>query len=345
MRGAFDPVMAGLKPTGTASPEVDSHFPRRMTHWVSWILGVAMLGGVVYAALHFSQAEEFLRIGREAQPGWMALALCLQALTYSAQGEVFCLVGRRAGAPVRRWFAFRLSLAKIFVDQAIPSGGLSGTALIAAALERVGMPRSAVAAAMAVDHATYYAAYVACLGSALGLLEEEGMASAPVVMLSVGFCLFGAVFGALFLALAGRVPRRSAWLSRVRPVKAGLEYLAAADRALAWNVPLLGWSVLCQIAIVLLDASTIWVCIAALGAEASPGGVFASFMVSSLLRTLGVVPGGLGTYEAASVLTLKAVGVSIPVALSATLLFRGLSFWLPLIPGLWLSRLAASARG
>ncbi|HKQ12645.1 MAG TPA: magnesium-translocating P-type ATPase, partial [Steroidobacteraceae bacterium] len=35
--------------------------------------------------------------------------------------------------------------------------------------------------------------------------------------------------------------------------------------------------------------------------------------------------------------------ISLPVALSATLLFRGLSFWLPMIPGMWLSRRLFSA--
>jgi Mg2+-importing ATPase len=67
-------------------------------------------------------------------------------------------------------------------------------------------------------------------------------------------------------------------------------------------------------------------------------GVYASFMISSLLRTMGIVPGGLGTFEATSVLTLRMIGVAIPVALSATLLFRGLTFWLPMLPGLWLSK-------
>jgi Mg2+-importing ATPase len=31
------------------------------------------------------------------------------------------------------------------------------------------------------------------------------------------------------------------------------------------------------------------------------------------------------------------VGVPVAVALAATLLFRGLSFWLPMLPGLWLA--------
>ena len=93
-----------------------------------------------------------------------------------------------------------------------------------------------------------------------------------------------------------------------------------------------------QTAIFLLDAATIWVLIRSLGATASAGAVFASFMISSVFRTVGIVPGGLGIFEATSVLTLNMMGVAIPIGLAATLLFRGLSFWLPMLPGLWITR-------
>lgn len=68
--------------------------------------------------------------------------------------------------------------------------------------------------------------------------------------------------------------------------------------------------------------------------------VFASFMIASLVRTLGVVPGGLGTFEATSVIALTLTGISSAAALAATLLFRGLSFWLPMGPGFVASRAA-----
>jgi P-type Mg2+ transporter len=76
----------------------------------------------------------------------------------------------------------------------------------------------------------------------------------------------------------------------------------------------------------------------ALGGHISPTAVFTSFMLASVFRSLGIAPGGLGSFEAASVLTLCAAGCSLPIALSATMLFRGLSFWLPMLPGFWLSR-------
>jgi len=65
--------------------------------------------------------------------------------------------------------------------------------------------------------------------------------------------------------------------------------------------------------IFLLDALTIWVAARAMGFSASVGGVFSSFMVSNLFRTIGIIPGGLGTFETASVMSLKSIGLPLPV--------------------------------
>jgi uncharacterized membrane protein YbhN (UPF0104 family) len=59
-----------------------------------------------------------------------------------------------------------------------------------------------------------------------------------------------------------------------------------------------------------------------------------------LFRTLSFAPGGLGTFEAAAVMILKSAGVPLATAFSATLLFRGLNFWLPMLPGMWFARRA-----
>ncbi len=108
--------------------------------------------------------------------------------------------------------------------------------------------------------------------------------------------------------------------------------------ALPRSLPLIIKSGLFQLAIVLLDVATVWILIYSLGEMASPAGVFASFTLSSLLRTISIVPGGLSVFEATSVVTLRLAGVSLPVALAATLLFRGLGVWLPMVPGTFFSR-------
>jgi Mg2+-importing ATPase len=271
----------------------------------------------------------------------MIVAIALQAATYAAQGEVLGCVARAGRFPLRLATLYQLSVAKLFVDQAVPSVGLSGMVVLAKSLERRGMPRAVVAAGTVVDIASCYAAYVVCLGAALLVTALHGEATVLVVWTSSVFILFGIAFGATVLVLSGRpTGNLTSKLRRFWPLARALNFLQDADLHLVRKPRLLfeatGW----QIAILLLDSATIWVLIHGLGARAAPSGVFASFMISTVFRIVGVLPGGLGTFEASSVLTLKMIGVALPVALSATLLFRGLSFWLPMLPGLWFSHRA-----
>jgi Mg2+-importing ATPase len=312
--------------------------PKAM-RWLPWLFGVALLAAVIFGARHFSEAEDFARLTERAEPWWLALAIVFQLGTYLAQGQVFRLVAQAGRFSLGLATACRLALAKLFVDQAVPSGGLSGTVVLANGLERRGMPRATVAAGIVVDLASYYAAYVLSLAVALVIAAARGEASTILLLVSLVFFLFAIALSVLVLALSGRgtrfVPGR---VARLGPVRTALDFVRDADPKLARNPGLLLGASVYQLAIVLCDATTVWVLIRSLGGHGAPGGVFSSFMISSLLRTVGFMPGGLGTFEAASVVTLRVIGVPVAVALAATLLFRGLSFWLPMLPGLWFSR-------
>ena len=65
---------------------------------------------------------------------------------------------------------------------------------------------------------------------------------------------------------------------------------------------------------------------------------YVSFIMVSMAATLGPIPLGLGTFEAACIGMLSLLGVAIETALAVTLLQRGRTFWLPMLPGLWLAR-------
>ena len=61
-------------------------------------------------------------------------------------------------------------------------------------------------------------------------------------------------------------------------------------------------------------------------------------MISNLFRTVVVLARGLGTHEAASVLTLGLGGVSDAAALTATLMLGGFGIWLPMVSWVWCLR-------
>jgi Mg2+-importing ATPase len=297
-----------------------------------------MLAAVIIAALHFSEERELVRIAERAEPWWLAIAIVLQAGTYFAQGETWRVVTRSVGVVVPWTVAFKLSLAKLFIDQALPSAGISGTIVLARALEQRRVSRPVVMAVVVVDSVSYYAAYVLTLALALLITVAGGYANPLTIVAAIFFMVFSVVLTTAALVLSGRKSAGPKWLGHIPLLRNVLSLLGEADPTLARSLPLILRSGLFQLAIVLLDAATVWILIRSLGEVASPTGVFASFMVSTLLRTIGIVPGGLGVFEAASVVTLKLAGVSVPVALAATLLFRGLSFWLPMVPGLAFSR-------
>ena len=310
----------------------------RVNRWLSWALGAAVLAAVVVAATHFSEEREFARLVQQAKLDWLAVAIMLQVATYFAQAEVFRVAPQNAGVLLPRGWLYELSLTKLFVDQALPSAGIGSTVVVAKALQARGVARQTAAACAMINIASYHVAYVVTLLLALGITSVLRQINVYLVLVSFLFMAFALALTAGMFAVVGR-PARTWTTWRRLPVISGLvSFLEDADATLVKNPRVFGAAMLWQITIFGLDAGTMWVCIRSLGTTAPAGAVFASFMISSLVRTMGIVPGGLGTYEATSVITLRVAGLRLPVALSATLIFRGLSFWIPMLPGLWASR-------
>jgi uncharacterized protein (TIRG00374 family) len=97
-------------------------------------------------------------------------------------------------------------------------------------------------------------------------------------------------------------------------------------------------SALLQFAVFALDAATLWAMLHAVGSDGNPLAAFAAFTMASVAATVGPMPLGLGTFEAVSTAVLHLEGQTVAAALTATLLLRGFTFWLPMIPGLVLAR-------
>jgi len=322
------------------SSQVDeaAHY-NRPALWMTWLLGAAMLAAVIGLALHFTDAESFAGLLTQVQPLWLAAAVAVQVLTYVAQGQIFRSVLKAGAQQLSLWQAGKLSLMKLFVDQALPSSGISGAFAVVASFTRLGFARPVVLACMVLDLSGYFLAYVLSVGVALLVLMFQGHATATVTTLCLVFIAVSLALAVLAPKLAGNA-KLAAHLpgQRFALIRKSISLITGADTQLVGN-----WGLLCRVtslelAIILLDSVTFWLLVLALGVSVDPIGLFAGFMLASVLRSIGIVPGGLGAFEAAAVLSLHWVGVEIAVALSATLLFRGLTFWLPMLPGLWLAR-------
>jgi len=232
-----------------------------------------------------------------------------------------------------------LGLAKLFSDQALPSGGMSGTAFFITALRRRKVAPEICTAALLVSLVSYYASYMLVAVLSLALLQFYHAMSSWIMTIIALFCL-----GAMTI-IAGTVwlRRRSElalpnWLKRVPGLNKFLDMLGDAPGDLLRDPVLLTQTTLFQLSIFILDSATLWVMLRAVGQEIPFLAALPSFVVASVAASLGLIPLGLGTFEATCVAMLRALGVPLKAALTATLLLRGFTLWLPMLPGLWLAR-------
>jgi len=318
-------------------PEEEQHYSRSAL-WLTWLLGAAMFVTVVGVALQFTDVESFTRLLTQAEPLWLVGALALQVLTYMAQGQVFRVVLKAGAQPLSLWEAGKLSVMKLFVDQALPSSGISGAFAVVASFVRLGFAKPLVLASLVLDLSGYFLAYAVSVGVALPVVILQGHATPTVISACLVFVTVSLLLAVITPRLAGNrhlvahLPgQHFSIVARIASLLTGADKQLVRSRGLLWRITLL------ELLIIVLDSATLWVLVRALGVSAPPLGLFAGFMLASVLRSIGIVPGGLGAFEAAAVVTLHWVGVNIAVALSATLLFRGLTFWLPMLPGLWLA--------
>jgi len=314
--------------------------------WLSWLLGAAVFGVVVIVVLRFSDAQEFLRLLQRIEPGWLLAAALAQAATYYCETQVWRGVSVAAGTAIAFRTAYQLSVAKLFVDQAVPTGGLSGTLVYVEGLRRAGIERRVAFSGVVVDAFSYYCAYAICVAVALVVAASQDSLNGPLAAIATVFAMLSTAFALAVLMQFGlqRGPLRSA-LERLRPIGRALKILQEIDPKLAHNPRVLLRACLWQIGIQLLDALSLWLLLLALGAWVDLHSVFTSYMFSALFRTLSFSPGGLGTFEAAAVMILRSSGVPIETAFAATVLFRGLNFWLPMLPGMWCARRVMRSEG
>jgi uncharacterized protein (TIRG00374 family) len=313
----------------------------------SWLFGLLILAAVVLVASRFTELKRFTEIARAAQPTWLLVAFVLQGLTYFCAAAVWYVALRRAGHRQNYWSIVPLGLAKLFTDQALPTGGIGGTLLVVSGLKRRGIPSGIGMAALLISLVSFYTAYLAAVLTSLAILYSARVLDARLIVAAGAFVIvaFGVPAAALGLrhwsqrkSEEGLSPFAERWLRRVPGLSALLSGMAEAPGELLRDPPALLVAIALQVAIFALDIGTLWVMLHALGAHGSPAVAIAAFSIASLAATVGPMPLGLGTFEAVCVTMLHVQGLSVEVALTATLLLRGFTFWLPMAPGLLLAR-------
>ncbi len=307
---------------------------------LGWIFGFGALAGLLVFVLHFSDVELFLSLIRGADPLWLAAALVFQLLTYGAAALVWRVVLMRAKCALSFASLLKIGFLQLFANQILPTSGLSGTIIVLHALKARGVDATLALSGLFLDALTYYAVYLLLALLAFALVWHRHVDGFDALPLMIAFVM---VMGALLVWLA----LMSRWRDRMLP-KALLRFRPVARLAASMqkmnpqtirHAPTLLIASTCQAAVFLLDAATLWAVAHALGVPLDAVEALASFLIASVVATLAPLPLGLGSFESSSTMALHLFGAGAEAGLAATLILRGLTLWLPMLPGLVLTRL------
>jgi len=307
--------------------------------WRKWVLAILFVGAVVLAALHWGDVKQFAKLVTHAQPLWLLAALGAQLATYVSLSGEWALVLRAGKCARSIWRLIPLAIVKLFVDNVVPTSGMSGHVVLVDRLAAIGVKRAVAVAAVILSILAYYISYaVAALCAAFLLWLHNDLSAIIAAGVGIFLCIAAAIpAGTLWLQDKGRdaMPK---FLRKSEHAKDFFDLVGKAPTDLVRSRALISQLTLLNGAVFVLDALTMQFCLLSLGVTAPFGAVFAAFMVASIVMTLGPVPLGLGSFEGSSIAMLRLMGVPFEAALSATLLFRGFSLWLPLIGGMILAR-------
>ncbi|NKY98753.1 flippase-like domain-containing protein [Nocardiopsis dassonvillei subsp. albirubida] len=285
---------------------------------------VATVVGLVL--LYQLTGVDFTAIGR-ADPGWTLAALAASVVcTLSA---AMILIGF-VPAPLPWWRTVMVQYAGSFVRIAAPAG-LGSLAINTRFATRQGVPTSLALSAVGLTQLVGFLVHVPLLlvcAYLTGTSYWTGFTPSPtVVVISIAGT---AVVGVVLL-----LPRlRRALSARVRPYLRGvlprlLDMLQSPSSLLLG----FGGTLLITAAFVLCLQFSV-LAFADPGSRVSLVAVAVVFLAGNAIGSAAPTPGGLGAVEAALIGGLTTVaGVPAAVALPAVLLFRLLTFWLPVLPG------------
>ena len=290
---------------------------------------LAFLGGAVYflypQLLVAGQSADKIV---DAQPGWAALALALSLVTY-----VGATMGIMGSVPDRlpAWSTFQCQLAATFSNRVTPAQ-VGGYAVNLRYLQKQGLDTATAATGVGLNTVGGVLIHVPMLVVFLLAAGTQSSISLPVPStrvfgaIAIVFAVGGA--GALAVPAVRHVLRDKVWAG----VRTALGNLGAVARRPAKLGLLLGGS----LTVTLAYSLSLFASVLAFGGEISFVSVTAAYLAGSVVASAAPTPGGLGAAEAALVAGLTVAGLPQATAVPAVLLFRLMTYWLPILPG-WLA--------
>jgi uncharacterized protein (TIRG00374 family) len=281
---------------------------------------------------------------RGGAPRWMFFALVLTTGMFGGYVAMFRGIFVRAGEVVIDWAAsYQITMAGLAASRIFAAGGAGGLVLTAWAVRQAGVPRRVVAdktlSFLILTYFPYAAAVIVCgFGLWAGIFAGVAPFTLTFVPAVVGVIMM-LIAGVLafvptdlqrrlegFARRAGRLGRLAQRLANAPAatsagIREAIAHVRSGDPALVGAIAF--WA---------FQIGVLWAAFHAFG-NPPPKAVLVQGFFLGMLGNLLPLPGGVGGVEGGMIGAFAAFGVDTGLAVVAVLVFRALTFWLPMVPG------------
>jgi uncharacterized membrane protein YbhN (UPF0104 family) len=292
---------------------------------VLWFLFFGVLA-IVFGVRQRGEMSDIWQTLREADPRWVALTLAIQSTMVVLIAGSYGVALGRLGHRLRLPALVAVHLQRVVAGTLTPLGGPASVYVYVRNLGGRGVATDDALLSIAVRTFAAYAAFLLLLAPALALGDPTGVTLGGAAFLLVAFAAGLVVIWRVTrpgAAPARWLPRRFAqFVARVREHGMGARDFA---RPFGFGV-----------AIYSLGACALFVCLHAVGVDASARTALVGYVVGTLFTIVAPFFAGVGIVELSIIVALTARGLGENDAIAAALLYRVGDVWFPLLLGVLL---------
>jgi uncharacterized protein (TIRG00374 family) len=331
-----------------------STHPKKLFSW-SNIIFLLLCSGVFYFAIHnLAELKEVKNLFKQIDPWWIVVAVIGQLLTYLSTAILYYFLMNKFKdrTPITLFDLFKLSIVIVFINQIVPAGGISGNGFLFNELSNREVSQRKAFFTIIMECIFLYVA-LALLLIVLPIIYISLYKTLPHlfwIVILFGFLLYGAL--AAFVTILSNkktLTKIIKHLSRIKFLRHYLDDITFSPEGTFTEFGTKGpWGIflkykkasivviLGQLGVFFADSLTILALLHGLHVHIAYIVIVFGLLLTFIAAALPISPGALLLYEGAMTFFFTSMGMPFATALIVTILFRVLSFWAPVLLGLFM---------
>jgi phosphatidylglycerol lysyltransferase len=299
-------------------------------YWQETIAVLMLLLAIVFFRSERKELSDIIPHIRQANQYWFLLSVFITLVTYIFQGGIYRQSFAAISFPLNYWHAIELYLKRNFLGVFLPAGGVSAMAYSPPRIRKLGFTRLQINQASGLFG---FASLLTVFVVGLPVIIYAVLLRGQFINSWIGLLIILLIITAIFLA--ARSFRQKGilykWVDKKFPAMgSAISELLSADV----NTKHFIGAVLCSVGVELCGMLQVYIAMLALGLPASFAVAASTYILSVIISVISPFLRGLGAVELTMVYVLEQFGFSTAHALSITILYRVVEFWLPLLTGL-----------